>query len=60
VPVLRVDYVSIEAVLLGVWQVSDGGKCDPGSGEIATVGEALIVQKSESGKMDEGDGIFAA
>ena len=31
VPVLRVDHISIKGVLLGVWQVSDSGECDPDS-----------------------------
>ena len=31
---MRVDHISIKGMLLGVWQISYSGECDPGSGEI--------------------------
>ena len=34
VPILRLDYVSIGGMLLGVWEISYSGKCDPGCREI--------------------------
>jgi hypothetical protein len=34
VPVLRIDHLSIKAVLLGVWQVSNRRERDPDSREI--------------------------
>jgi hypothetical protein len=34
VPVLRIDHPSIKGMLLGVWQISNGRKCDPDSREI--------------------------
>jgi len=33
-PMLRIDHISIEGVLLGVRQVSYGRECDPDSGEM--------------------------
>jgi hypothetical protein len=34
VPMLWIDHISIEGVLLGVRQVSYGRECDPDSGEM--------------------------
>jgi hypothetical protein len=34
VPILRIDHISIETMLLGVWQVSYKRECDPDSREM--------------------------
>ena len=31
---MRIDHISLKAMLLGVWQVSYSRECDPGSREI--------------------------
>jgi hypothetical protein len=55
VPVLRIDHISIKGMLLGMWQVSDSGKCDLGSREVERVcphsQRGFDRQKSEARKI---------
>jgi len=60
VPVLRIDHASIKGVLLGMWQISYSGECDPHPREIErklSPQSARLDRSKIRNMKDEGDGI---